>query len=234
MKASDNPFTSLLVVEGSAPASPSSGDQRLFVDSADHLLKLKNSGGTVTSVGGGGGSGALALLEQHTASGSASLDFTTALSATYDEYLIELIDLVPATNGTDLQLVVSTDGGSTWLAGTNYRWGVSVLWNTGNPNGYQASGGARVSMTGYEAGGVSNTASEGGYGGSCRLFNPLGTTAAKRLQWQGGARMGDGNFGVFTGAAQVLTTSAVNAIRFKQASGNIASGTIRVYGIAKS
>jgi hypothetical protein len=53
-KASDNEFPSLLFKEGSAPASPSAGDQRLFIDSADHLLKYKNSGGTVSDVGGGG------------------------------------------------------------------------------------------------------------------------------------------------------------------------------------
>lgn len=52
-KASDNEFPSLLVKEGTAPSSPASGDQRLFVDSSDHLLKLKNSSGTVTAVGSG-------------------------------------------------------------------------------------------------------------------------------------------------------------------------------------
>ena len=52
-KASDNLYPSVLLVEqGSAPSSPSAGDQRLFIDSADHLLKLKNSGGTVTAIGG--------------------------------------------------------------------------------------------------------------------------------------------------------------------------------------
>jgi hypothetical protein len=55
LRASDNPFASLLVVEGSAPGSPSAGDQRLFIDSADHVLKLKDSSGTVTPVGSGGG-----------------------------------------------------------------------------------------------------------------------------------------------------------------------------------
>jgi hypothetical protein len=53
-KASDNPFPSVLVVEGSAPASPSAGNQRLFVDTADHKLKRVNSSGTVTTVEGGG------------------------------------------------------------------------------------------------------------------------------------------------------------------------------------
>ena len=51
-KASDNEFPSLLVKEGAAPASPAAGDQRLFIDSADHILKVKNSGGTVSTVAG--------------------------------------------------------------------------------------------------------------------------------------------------------------------------------------
>lgn len=51
MKGSDNPAPSLLIVEGAAPASPAAGDQRLFIDSADHLLKRKNSGGAVTAIG---------------------------------------------------------------------------------------------------------------------------------------------------------------------------------------
>lgn len=46
-KASDNAFPSLLVVEGSAPAAPAAGDHRLYVDSADHLLKWKDSSSVV-------------------------------------------------------------------------------------------------------------------------------------------------------------------------------------------
>ena len=34
--------------------------------------------------------GALVLLEQHTASSSATLDFTTCITSTYDEYVIEM------------------------------------------------------------------------------------------------------------------------------------------------
>ena len=55
-KASDNAFPSLLVVEGTAPASPSAGDQRLYIDSADHHLKRKNSSGTVTDLESGSAS----------------------------------------------------------------------------------------------------------------------------------------------------------------------------------
>lgn len=51
-KASDNLFPKVLIVEGSAPSSPSAGDQALFIDSADHKLKRKNSSGSVTTVEG--------------------------------------------------------------------------------------------------------------------------------------------------------------------------------------
>jgi len=51
--ASDNAFPSVLVTEGTAPASPASGKQRVYIDSADHHLKRKNSSGTVTDLEGG-------------------------------------------------------------------------------------------------------------------------------------------------------------------------------------
>lgn len=42
------------MTETSAPATnPAAGDQRLYIDSTDHKLKLKNSTGTITSIAGG-------------------------------------------------------------------------------------------------------------------------------------------------------------------------------------
>lgn len=55
-KASDNIFPQVIVVEGSAPSSPSATNFKLFVDSSDHLLKIKNSAGTVTAFATGTGS----------------------------------------------------------------------------------------------------------------------------------------------------------------------------------
>lgn len=50
---SDNPFPSVLFAEHVDPANPSAGTQRLFVDT-DHLLKLRDSAGTVTTFGASG------------------------------------------------------------------------------------------------------------------------------------------------------------------------------------
>jgi hypothetical protein len=51
-RASDNPFPSVLLVEGTEPTAPSAGQQRLYIDSTTHLLKLTNSSGTDSAVGG--------------------------------------------------------------------------------------------------------------------------------------------------------------------------------------
>lgn len=49
-RGSDNPFPSVLVVEGATPASPAAGRQRVFISSVDNHLKRVNSGGTVVDI----------------------------------------------------------------------------------------------------------------------------------------------------------------------------------------
>jgi len=51
--AEDNPFPSVLFAEHVDPSNPAASHQRLFVDT-DHLLKLIDSAGTVTTFTGGG------------------------------------------------------------------------------------------------------------------------------------------------------------------------------------
>lgn len=60
---SDNPFPSVLFAEHVDPANPSAGTQRLFVDT-DHLLKLRDSAGTVTTFPTSAGSGTVTTVEE--------------------------------------------------------------------------------------------------------------------------------------------------------------------------
>lgn len=55
-KGSDNEYPSVLVKEGTAPSAPAAGDQRLYIDSADHKLKRINSSSGITTVEAAGGS----------------------------------------------------------------------------------------------------------------------------------------------------------------------------------
>ncbi len=174
-------------------------------------------------------SGAPVLLEQHTASASATLDFTTAISSTYDEYLIEFVNVIPATNAGTLWMRMSTDGGSTYDSGTNYS---HLAFGTnrfgGAATGAVDSGGTKIILT---QSAVDNT-STAGISGSLRLFSPGSTSVHKNIV---------GTLNYLTGGTLETTqntgwyrsTTAVNAFRFLFASGNITSGIIRVYGIPK-
>ena len=79
-----------------------------------------------------GGGGGLVLLEQHTASASASLDFTTGITSTYDQYIVEIIQIVPTTDAVPIALQVSTDGGSSYDTGNNYQWAAFRASNAGS------------------------------------------------------------------------------------------------------
>jgi hypothetical protein len=52
-KASDNAYPSILITEGTVPATPAAGKQRFYIDSTSHLPKLVNSSGAASNVGSG-------------------------------------------------------------------------------------------------------------------------------------------------------------------------------------
>jgi hypothetical protein len=222
-----------LVEQGSTPASPAAGNRKAYVRTSDHSLVAVDSTGTVVALGGGGGGGGdLVLLEEHTASSSATLDFTSCFSSTYDEYLVEVVHLLPATDAVNLKMTVSTDGGSTWQAGTGYNYAYSyILLNgssTGNANG---AAGAFASL----GNAISSTASRGGISSSVRFYDPLSAAANKPFLYDSvEANSGDSNMYRYVGGGWWASTTAVNALRFAFSSGNIASGTIRIYGVAKT
>lgn len=51
VKASDNPFPSILIKEETEPAAPAAGHQRVYIDSTTHVPMIVNSSGTETPLG---------------------------------------------------------------------------------------------------------------------------------------------------------------------------------------
>lgn len=51
-RASDNPYPSILITEGTEPAAPAAGKQRLYIDSTSHKLKRTDSSGTDVTIEG--------------------------------------------------------------------------------------------------------------------------------------------------------------------------------------
>lgn len=174
-------------------------------------------------------SGALVLLEQHTAANSATLDFTTGITSTYDSYVIQLIDMLPASAAQNLQFRVSTDGGATYDATGNYYGALDINPNTGG-SGVTQTNGATAAVV-FPS--VDNTASAGGVSGDIHMFNPGSAAIRKHFTVNLlGSRAAD--VANATGIMLWNVVTAVNAFRFLFASGNITSGIIRLYGVAKS
>jgi len=177
-----------------------------------------------------GGGGGLTLLEQHTASSSATLDFTTCISATYDEYMIEFVGIIPATNSVSFVMRMGTGAGPTYDTGANYGWAAFTI--RAAATGFDGvEGGTTAMRIGYSTT-IDNT-STGSLNGTIRLYDPQSTSLYKR--WNGIVSM------VASGGFRVVdlcegsyeSTTAVTAVRFYMSSGNISSGTIRIYGVAK-
>jgi uncharacterized protein DUF5907 len=191
---------------------------------------LSMSGTTLNATAG---SGALILLEQHTASSSASLDFTTCLSSTYDEYVFEYVNLLPATNAVDLWMRMSTNGGSSYDSGSNYVASIFDWNNTGTGVAGQGLASPTTAIKLASASNISNNSSFGVIGG-LRLFSPTSSSLDKLVLYriayreQGGTTLQN-----VDGSGVYLSATAVNAVQFLASSGNLTSGTVRCYGIAK-
>jgi hypothetical protein len=191
--------------------------------------------GTGAGCGGGGASGALVLLESHTASNSTALAFTTrnaagqsgaSFQSDYDVYQFESVMLVPSVAGGVIGLQMSSDGGSTFIT-ANYR-DSNWRWNTA---GAAASG--QTGATFMYLVSVSDTIATQPFEGSLKLYNPLSTTppvVSGQLSYYlngSGVLQGVDMRGAFDGGV------AIDALHFFSTSGNLASGTVRLYGIAK-
>lgn len=181
--------------------------------------------------GGGGGGGAVVLLEAHTASSSAELDFTTSITSTYDEYVVEVLNVIPATNANDLFLQFSTNGGTSYDATSgHYSW-AAFRWISGANSQNGSTSATSIGLTtGVSL--TSNTVSNAGIVGTYKIFNPLSGTMHTLVAGNGNSWYSSGPDMGTSISGTYLQTTAVNAFRIFFGSGNITSGTVRVYGIA--
>lgn len=176
----------------------------------------------------------LVFLSEQSASASASINFTTGLDSTYEEYVLEIINAVP-TSSKDFQIRTSVDAGSNYASTSgDYDWTVLESKGTATSviNGSTTATGITLTDTS-----VSATADYGGLNLTVRIANPAGTTAHKMFSWSGsaGTSATAGNIAIIQGAGSRRATAAINAFQILAASAEtIASGKFKLYGVRKS
>jgi hypothetical protein len=198
-----------------------------FKDAGGNTLWTSNGSGVLSSVSGFGG--AQVLISSQTASNSASIIFT--LPTAYKQVVFEFYNIVPSTSPGDHLLFDCSVLGS---YGTTKTTTFFRAYHT------ESDSTALQYVTGLDQAQTTNNqqlmpdigsgGDESG-AGTLTLFNPAGTTYAKHFY---------GRFSYYYSADYAMdvypagyfnTTSALDGIKFVSGSGNIASGTIKMYGI---
>ena len=193
-----------------------------------------NSLSAITTQPSGLSSGDMTLLATQTASGSATLSFTSGIDDTYDSYVFKFYDIHPANDGVYLSFQgdVGTDTNynqpitSTWFRGYHNEAGDSSGLDYRTPND-QAQGTAFQ----YLSDGQGNGNDEG-FCGQLSIYNPSSSVFVKHFIFNGNTHANtDYSINSFV-AGYFNTTTALTRFQFKFSGGNIDSGVIKLYGIS--
>jgi len=196
-----------------------------FSGSTGVTLCTDANGGATTSGCSGGGSGALVLVESHTASSSSALNFTSCFSSTYNDYMIRFVQLRNDTTDVTLELQVHGSGG--YDTGTNYGW-VNFGWVAGGTGQNGANSGQNfVALAQHWDSELSSS-----YNGQLNIFNPLpGTNVTQMTGLFSYYSHSNSTFEGITLNATYLQTVAVDGFRVLPSSGLLTSGTVLCYGL---
>ena len=174
------------------------------------------------------------LISTSTASSSASIEFTSGIDSTYDIYQFEFIDIHPATDNANFSFQADTG------TNTNYNQTITSTYFAA----FQSEDGSSTGLT-YVTGqdqaqgtGFQTLVDQVGNGndescsGTLQIFQPSSSTFVKHfIARSQGYNGSDFSTDLFC-AGYINTTTAITRVQFKFSSGNLDSGSIKMYGIS--
>jgi hypothetical protein len=193
-----------------------------------------NSLSAITTQPSGLSGSAITLLSTQTASSSATISFTSGIDSTYKEYIFKFYDIHPASDTQRFTFQTSTNTGSSY--------GVTITSTAFGTYHYENGSAAALSYdtnddlaqsTNFQP--LTNTIGNGNDecgSGYLHLFNPSSTTFVKHWISNACILHNEDLCSTRMNAGYFNTTSAVDAVQFKMASGNIDSGVIKLYGVS--
>lgn len=192
------------------------------------------SGQVLTSAGVGAptwttpSAGALVFISSQTVSSAvSSVDFTSGISSTYDDYVVYFSNVTPSANNVALYLRLYKGGA---FLTSSYQYSYYAALPTPATAASNSTTFIQLMPTGYLNTSNSVTA------GSC-TFTQMNNTDGYRPTVFGNTFSSNGtssNNMVTMFGGSVNNAAATTGFQFLFSSGNIVSGTFRLYGIAKS
>jgi hypothetical protein len=176
--------------------------------------------------------GGLVLLSTQTASGSASIDFTSGINSTYKEYIFLFNNIHPSVNDALFQFNLSTDG-------TNFN----VTKTSTFFIAYHNEGGSTDSLDYFTTRDLAQSTddqrimwemqndNDDAGAGIMHLFDPSSTTFIKNFSVTTQYKSNPNYSNNLRVAGCGNTASAITGVRFKLTSGNIDSGVIQMFGV---
>ena len=205
------------------------------------LVKHNNNSISAITTPGNLTQGKMTLIKEQTASSSSSISFvdgssSVVLDSTYPIYVFKFINIHPATDNVKLTINFSTDSGSNYnvtKTTTIFRAFHKENGSSSNLN-YETGSDLAQSTSGANLSLELGNGSDESCSGTLHLFNISSTSSVKHFV---------SNFNTYQYGSITMhhvaggygnTTSAIDGVQFAMNSGNIDSGTIKLYGIKGS
>jgi hypothetical protein len=197
----------------------------IVAGAANQVLQIGTTGSTI-----GWGLPAQVLLNTLSPNGVATIGDTTSFSSSYRSYLITFENITPSNVTAQFQLQVATSG-STFLS-SGYQGCVPAYSSAASTAVAVSASASTILLSGALATTTVSSTAGVGVSGFLRVFNPSG--AAGRKVWVGevGYFNASAVKAVFASPFGYLdSNNALTAFQFLFTPGNIATGTIKVYGV---
>ena len=175
------------------------------------------------------------LLKKVTAtSGDSNITFDSSLiTNSFKEYIFTFISMHPANDNVFLQFNASADNGSNYnVTKTTTFWRAQNKEDDSSGSVAYDDGSDSAQQTGFQVLENGNSSdNDHASSGYLHLFNPSSTTFQK-LYYSRMSSTSAGDFNIHSNTGGAFnSTSAINNVRFQFSSGNIDSGTIKLYGV---
>ena len=205
------------------------------------LVKYNNNSLSSVTSAAGFPAGALTHIKTLTASSSATLSFVdgssdVVLDSTYPIYIFKFINIHGSgTSSNNFTFQTSTNGGSSYGVTLTSTFFYAYHGESAGDNGltYNTTADLAQSTSFQRLCTTNGTNNDSSACGTMQLFNPSSTTFVKHFISNATEELSNYNQHSYV-AGYFNTTSAVDAVQFKMSSGNIDSGTIKLYGIKDS